>query len=81
MITVSKSKLKAKMLGIFREIEKTGEELIVTDNNNPVLKVIPLCKKQSYRELFRKYQGKAKSLVTDDELWVPLGEEEWGNLV
>jgi len=38
---VSKSALKAKMLEYFRKVEETGEELIVTDNNRPVLCVVP----------------------------------------
>jgi hypothetical protein len=33
---VSKSALKAKMLEYFRRVEETGEELIVTDNGEPV---------------------------------------------
>ncbi len=31
MITISKSKLKTQMLSVFRQIEETGEEVIVTD--------------------------------------------------
>ena len=40
--TVSKGVLKARMLEYFRQVEKTGEELVVTDKNRPVLKVVPL---------------------------------------
>jgi antitoxin (DNA-binding transcriptional repressor) of toxin-antitoxin stability system len=57
MLTISKSKLKAQMLQIFREIEQSGEELIVTDNNRPVLKIIPIVEKKSVEELFAPYQG------------------------
>lgn len=39
MKTISKSRLKAKMLACFREIEATGEPLIVTDNGREVLEV------------------------------------------
>jgi antitoxin (DNA-binding transcriptional repressor) of toxin-antitoxin stability system len=41
MKTISKSKLKPQMLKIFREIELTGEELIVTDHGKAVLKISP----------------------------------------
>ena len=41
MKKISKSKLKPIMLKIFRNIEKTGEEVIVTDHGRPVLKIIP----------------------------------------
>ena len=57
MVTVSKSVLKSKMLAIFREIESTGEELLVTDNNKPVLKVVPL-KNKKLKDLFEPYRGK-----------------------
>ena len=58
MLTISKSKLKAQMLKIFREIEESGEELIVTDNNRPVLRIVPIVQKKSVEELFGPYQGK-----------------------
>jgi antitoxin (DNA-binding transcriptional repressor) of toxin-antitoxin stability system len=58
MITVAKSVLKAKMLEYFRKVEKTGEELIVTDNRVPVLRVIPLRKITSPDEVFSDVRGK-----------------------
>jgi antitoxin (DNA-binding transcriptional repressor) of toxin-antitoxin stability system len=39
---VSKGKLKSKMLEYFREVERTGEPLIVTDHGREVLEVRPL---------------------------------------
>lgn len=41
MQSISKGRLKARMLEIFREIEKTGQPLIVTDRGTPVLRVEP----------------------------------------
>jgi len=38
----SKGKLKSKMLEYFREVERTGEPLIVTDHGREVLEVRPL---------------------------------------
>ena len=38
----SKSKLKAHMLRVFREIEETGEEWVVADHNLPVLHINPI---------------------------------------
>lgn len=58
MLTISKSKLKAQMLKVFREIEESGEELIVTDNNRPVLRIQPIRKKRTFQELFGPYDGK-----------------------
>jgi antitoxin (DNA-binding transcriptional repressor) of toxin-antitoxin stability system len=56
--TISKSKLKAHMLEIFRELEASGKELIVTDHDRPVLKIIPLKPKASVSELFGPLQGR-----------------------
>ena len=56
--TISKSKLKAKMLEIFRQLEANGSELIVTDHGKPVLKIIPINKKMTVSELFEPLQGR-----------------------
>ncbi len=58
MNVISKSKLKAKMLEIFRQLEASGEELIVTDQGRPVLKIIPIKKEASVAEVFGDIQGK-----------------------
>ena len=60
MITVSKSELKAKMLEYFRRVEQTGEEIIVTNNRVPILKVSPLTKKKKPQEVFSEFQGKVR---------------------
>ena len=57
MDTVSKSHLKAHMLRIFREIERSGEEIIVTDNSRPVLKIVPFKSTQSVDTLFETVRG------------------------
>lgn len=62
MNTISKSKLKAKMLEIFRQLEASGEELIVTDQGKPVLKIIPIKKEASVAEVFGDFQGKVSYL-------------------
>jgi len=64
------------MLEYFRQVEKTGEELIVTDNNKQVLKVIPIHKKQSPEEIFAEVRGKVvyKEDILKDT------SKEWGNL-
>ena len=60
MAIVSKGQLKAKMLEYFRTVEQTGEELIVTNNRVPVLKVIPIYKKRDVSEVFADIRGKVK---------------------
>ena len=56
--TISKSKLIANMLEVFREIEASGNELIVTDHNKPVLRIVPIREKLTVDDLFGRLQGK-----------------------
>ena len=58
MPSISKSKLKADMLRIFREIEESGEEWIVTDHNRPILRIQPITQKKTVEEVFGAIQGK-----------------------
>jgi len=62
MKTISKSKLKAKMLEIFRQIESSGSELVVTDHDKPVLKIIPIKQKAGVAEVFGALQGQVSYL-------------------
>lgn len=55
--TISKGKLKARMLEIFREVEESGQELIVTDHGKPVLKIVPIKQKATVDEVFGQYYG------------------------
>ena len=73
MKMLSKSKLKAKMLEYFRNVEETGEEIVVTINGKPVLKVVPYRTKQDPEELFAAERGRVvyyEDLLTDTA-------EEW----
>lgn len=66
MEPVSKSALKARLLEYFRQVEQTGEELIVTDNNRPVLKVVPIRARKPASEVFADARGKV--VYRDDVL-------------
>lgn len=72
MERVSKSVLKAKMLEYFRRVEQTGEELIVTDNNRPVLKVVPIRHKQPAAQVFADVRGK---VVYHEDVLTPTTDE------
>jgi len=76
MVTVSKGVLKNKMLAYFRNAEKDGEEIIVTDRHKPVLRITPIKQRNSLRQVFAPYQRKARfhSPVTESEAG------EWGDL-
>ena len=58
MAGISKGNLKANMLRIFREIESSGEELIVTDRNRPVLRIQLNTRKRTVEEMFGDVSGK-----------------------
>ena len=73
MKTVSKGVLKAKMLEYFRNVEQTGEELIITNNNIPTLKVIPIKTKRDVQKVFADIRGKVD---INDSIMKP-ETEEW----
>jgi len=57
MVTISKSALKARMLEYFREVERTGEALVVTSDGIPVLKVVPFTETRSIEDAFADVRG------------------------
>lgn len=72
MKRVSKGVLKAKMLEYLREVEQTGEELIVTDNNRPVVKVVPIRERRPAADLFADVRGR---VVYHEDVMAPTTEE------
>ena len=72
MVTVSKSALKAKMLEYFRQVEQSGEELVVTDNNRPVLRIVPIRARRAASELFADVRGR---VVYHEDLLTPTTAE------
>lgn len=79
-MVVSKGKLKARMLEYFREVERTGEPLIVTDHGREVLEIRPLAKKRmTTKEVLARYRSGpgAGILPSAEELMKPVPEEEW----
>jgi antitoxin (DNA-binding transcriptional repressor) of toxin-antitoxin stability system len=71
-VQVSKSQFKAKALELFRQIEATGEPVVVTDRGEPRLEVRP-------------YKGHAHnplailrgSVLRYDSPAAPVAEEDW----
>ena len=70
--TVSKSKFKARALQFFREVEQFGEELIITDHGNPVLKIIPY--RDNSKDALKHLRG---SVLEFQDPLEPVGEEDW----
>jgi len=73
MNTVSKGVLKAKMLEYFRKVEETGEELVVTDNNEPVLRIVPIRKRIPADILFADVRG--RGIVYHEDPLAPTSDE------
>jgi prevent-host-death family protein len=70
--SVSKSKFKARALEYFREVERTGRALIVTDRGRPVLKIVP------YRaDLAESLRDLKDSVVRFDAPFEPVGVDDW----
>lgn len=67
MKSISKSKLKTHLLQVFRELEESGEELIVTDRNRPVLRIVPYKAKKDVNEAFSDLRGKLEFFEDPDE--------------
>lgn len=57
MKSISKSRLKAQMLQVFRDLEERGGELIVTDRGTPVLRVEPIRHGLSVGDAFAGLRG------------------------
>ena len=72
MESVSKSALKAKMLEYLRRVEETGEELIVTDHNRPVLRIVPIRTRRAAAELFADVRGQ---VVYHEDILTPTTDE------
>lgn len=75
MKTLSKSRFKARALEYFREVERTGQELVITDRGRPVAKIVP----------FRAEPGQALMALRDsvaryDAPCEPVGEDDWESL-
>lgn len=58
MEPVSKGILKAKMLEYLRKVEETGEELVVTDNGVPAVRIVPIRRRRPANEAFAGVRGR-----------------------
>lgn len=78
---MTKSKLKARMLEYFREVERTGVPLVVTDHGREVLEIRPLGAPRGVtpEEVLARYRAGSGSgiLPAEEELISPLPLEDW----
>jgi antitoxin (DNA-binding transcriptional repressor) of toxin-antitoxin stability system len=71
-VQVSKSQFKAKALEFFRQVETTGEPLVITDRGLPVLEVRP--HRPHVRNPLDVLRG---SVLRFDDPLAPVGEDDW----
>ena len=70
--SVSKSRFKAHALELFRQVERTGQPLIITDRGTPVLKLTP------YREDPKDaLKALRETVVRYDAPTKPVGDSDW----
>ena len=70
---ISKSQFKPRALQYFREIEKTGKELIISDRGKPVLKIVPYTE-ENPAEALKALRG---TVIKYDDPTEPVGLEDW----
>ena len=71
---VSKSRFKAQALELFRQVEASGEPLVVTDHGRPTLEVRPHRPARSDAEPLEVLRG---SVLRFDDPFAPVGENDW----
>jgi prevent-host-death family protein len=72
---VSKSSFKDHALEYLREVESTGEELIITDHGKPVLRLIRYA--QNPEATLESLRG---SVVRYEDPTEPVGQEDWESI-
>ena len=71
LTSVSKSRFKAHALELFRQVERTGKPIIITDRGTPVLTLAPYqvepdVAMRVLRESVVKYKAPTKPVAEDD---------------
>jgi antitoxin (DNA-binding transcriptional repressor) of toxin-antitoxin stability system len=71
---VSKSRFKAQALELFRQVEASGEPLVITDHGKPTLEVRPYCPVRPDANPLEELRG---SVLRFDDPFAPVGENDW----
>lgn len=71
MTQIPKSRFKARALEYFRQVERTGKPIIITDRGMPVLKISPYAEDprdalKLLRETVVKYDAPTQPVAADD---------------
>jgi prevent-host-death family protein len=74
--TISKSSFQDHPSEYLREVESTGQELIITDHGKPVLKLVPYDQEPRKSTL----ESLRRSVIRYDNPTEPVGQEDWESL-
>ena len=72
---ISKSQFKPRALQYFREIEKTGKTLVISDRGKPVLKIVPYV--EDPEEALKALRN---TVIKYEDPTEPVGLEDWETL-
>ena len=72
---ISKSKFKQRALEYFREVERTGKKIIITDRGKPVIKIVPYSEDSD-----KGMEALRGTVVKYDQPTEPVGLEDWESL-
>ena len=72
---VSKSQFKPKALELFRQIQSTGRELVITEHGRPVLKIVPYV--EDPEAALRALRALRGTVVAYREPLEPMAAEDW----
>ena len=70
---VSKTEFKARALELFRQVEATGEPIVVTDHGKPALEIRPY-RAAARRNALDVLRG---SVLRFDDPFSPVGDDAW----
>jgi antitoxin (DNA-binding transcriptional repressor) of toxin-antitoxin stability system len=73
-LQVSKSRFKAQALELFRQVEASGEPLVITDHGRPTLEVRPYRPVRPDANPLEELRG---SVLRFDDPFAPVGEDDW----
>ena len=69
---ISKSEFKARALHYFRQVQKTGKGLVITERGRPVLEVVPYSEDPA--QVMRELRGSVLKYENPTE---PVALEDW----
>ncbi|HEX9734473.1 MAG TPA: type II toxin-antitoxin system Phd/YefM family antitoxin [Thermoanaerobaculia bacterium] len=76
MQTVSKTQFKAQVLQYFQQVERTGQEVVITDRGRPVVRMVPF-ESPDPEAALKSLRG---TVVRYDDPTEPVGVEDWNVL-